>query len=152
IDAVFDTGKYNIVDPQEFAYAKSVFERIMLDGIDYSGFLKMQETITSSNKEFIYAIGCFLLSTFSGPTEAANLHLVNLITLDDTFKMNIKSCYNFQVIPYFENFWKLKFQNDPSAFQQADHLLNKGFPLIEKTNPNDRIKKIFFVLSNHLPI
>ncbi|MFO7823951.1 MAG: SMEK domain-containing protein [Cyclobacterium sp.] len=152
IDAVFDTGKYNTVDPEEFAYAKSVFEKIMLDGIDYSGFMDIHRKITSSNKDFVYAIGCFLLGTFSNPTEAANLHLANLITLDDTFKKTIKSFYNFQVIPYFENFWKLKFQNDPRAFLHADHLLERGFPLIEKTAPYKRIKKIFSVLSHHLPI
>ena len=152
IDAVFDPGKYNIVDQEEFAYAKTVFEKIIIHEMNYSEFLKMQESITSSNKEFIYGIGCFLLSTFSGPTEAANLHLANLITLDATFKETIKSFYNFQVIPYFENFWKLKFQNDSNGFLQKEHLLDRGFPLIEKTDPFKRIKKIFSVLSHHLKI
>ncbi|WP_194972536.1 hypothetical protein [Aquiflexum lacus] len=152
IDAVFHSGNYNIFDPEEFAYAKSVFENILVHGMDFNGFMEVHGKITSSNKDLIHKIGCFLLSTFSSPTEAANIHLANLITLDKIYRVTFKSFYNFQVIPYFENFWKLKFKNDPKAFQHSEHLLNRGFPLIEKTIPHKRIKKIFIVLLNHLSI
>ncbi|MBD3628160.1 hypothetical protein [Cyclobacterium sp.] len=81
-----------------------VFEKIMLDGIDYSGFMDILRKITSSNKNFVYAIGCFLLGTFPNLTEAAKLHFVNLIRLDDTFKKTNKSFYNFQVITFLRIF------------------------------------------------
>jgi hypothetical protein len=150
INAAFDPGKYNVMDREEFAYAKSIFEGIIIQNLDYTGFMEIHQKKTSENKDFIQAISCILLSTFANPTEAANLHLANVVTLDSTFSNTITSFYNFQVIPYFENFWKLKFQNHPREFLKADDLSDRGFPLIEKTPPRKRIKKLFFVLSHHL--
>ncbi|QIL42375.1 hypothetical protein G7074_25810 [Pedobacter sp. HDW13] len=152
IDSLFDPGKYNVVDLNEFNYAKSIFEKIMLDGLDYPEFIEMHNKQESANKDFIYVIACFLLSTFSDSSKAADLQLANLVTLDATFKNTITSFYNFQLIPYFEQFWSLKFNNNTKDFLKADDLRERGFPLIKKTPASEKIKKIFFVLSCHLKI
>ncbi len=152
IDAVFENERYMPVNEVEFKYAKLVFEKIMITRIDYEEFKTLNNELKGSNKDFIYAIGCFLLSSFADATHAANLQLANVITLEKTFQTMIPAFYNFQVIPYFQQFWQHKFIINRGDFKTPDHLEEKGLPLIERTEPQKRVRKIFQVLVNHLPI
>lgn len=152
INAAFENDKYLLVNETEFTHAKSVFETIMIDRIDYEEFKDLNNESTGSNKDFIYAIGSFLLSSFADATHAANLQLANVITLEKTFQNTIPAFYNFQVIPYFEQFWRQKFITNRHDFNTPGHLEEKGFSLIEKTEPEKRVRKIFQVLVNHLPV
>jgi len=152
IDAVFEKDRFNPIDPEEFKYAKSVFEKIMIDRIGYDEFRDLNNMQTGKNREFIYAIGCFLLSSFTGATEAANLQLANVVTLEKSFQTMIPAFYNFQVIPYFEEFWIAKFNTHRKDFSTTDHLETKGFPLVARTAPEKKVRKLFKVITNHLDV
>ncbi|WEK20511.1 MAG: SMEK domain-containing protein [Candidatus Pedobacter colombiensis] len=150
IDAVFDSGKYQVSDEAEFKFAKLIFERVLIERIEYSELKAMIDNNASSSIQMIYAIGCYLLSSFVDAKQAANLQLATLITLDNTFIVNMTAFYRFSMVPYFEDFWIKVFNDQKREFTGADHLLEKGIPLIQKTNVNLRIRKLFLVMSHHL--
>lgn len=151
IDDAFDTGKYLIKDSVAFAFAKQLFEKIMIDRISYQ---EMQEFFNSYQGEFkdiLYIVGCLLLTSFTGAVESAQLHLAIIQTLDKVARQ-MKSMYRFAVVPYFETFWKRKVEAYHREFSTLDHLKDKGFKLIERTEVEKRIPVLFRVLSNHLTL
>ena len=92
-----------------------------------------------------------LLSSFSGATEAMNLQLATIVSLDETMR-GMKALYKFSVIPYFESFWKQKLITNAIEFMGKEHLRLKGFTLIETATWDKKISTIFRVFSNHLNI
>lgn len=64
----------------------------------------------------------------------------------------MKGFNRFLIVPYFQFFWKLKFEESPQSFEGRQHLKEKGFLLIERQDWNKKVKTIFRVLSNHLTL
>jgi len=117
-------------------------------------FINFQQNIGyGKNKIFAnsYQLGT---RTFlrTGATEAANLQLANVVTLEKSFQSMIPAFYNFQVIPYFEEFWIAKFNTHRKDFSTPDHLEAKGFPLVGRIAPEKKVRKLFQVITNHLAV
>lgn len=151
IDSAFENGQYQPRDPNEFDMAKDLFEQIMIGRIEYAQMKEIIDKSTSSNKDIIYAITCYLLSSFTDAAQAANLQLATILVLEKAFRP-LKAFYYFLLVPYFEDFWKNIISKNSTEFSGIGFLVEKGLPLIDKTPPEKRIAKIFQVLNNHLSL
>ncbi len=151
IDKAFANGNFHIKDLHSYGFAKQIFENIIINRINLAQF---QEKIRAYSGEYgiiFHHIGYILLSTFSEPVQAANLQLEMIVGLDP-FLGGMKGFNRFLMVPYFEFFWKHKFEENPQPFEGRQHLREKGFLLIERQGWNKKAKTIFRVLSNHLSL
>jgi hypothetical protein len=151
IELAFNNGNYQVKDDPSFAFTKQMFADILIKRATLAEFNEMMNTYKSDHVSLIHHIGYVLISTFSDPVEAASLQLNIMLTYDQFWGI-MKGFKRFLMVPYFEAFWKSKFENNQQFFTERPHLKHKGFSLIEHQDWNTRIETIFRVLSNHLPL
>lgn len=151
INDAFASDKYALKDADSFAFTKTLFEKILIERISYAEMLELFETYKGEYRDFIYIMGCLLLSSVTGATEAANLQLANLKVLDKLMR-GMRSTYRYLIVPFFDQFWRNKVITHPKEFSQRDHLVTKGFTLIDKTDWPNKVQTIFRILSDHLKI
>lgn len=151
IESGFNTGHFQIKDPVSFSFAKTLFEKILIDQINYQEMMQFFDTYTGDYRDMIYMIGCFLLSSTQPPADAMHLQLASIPTIDAGLK-NSKSLYRHYFVPFVEKFWKAKLEQYPAAFSTKEHLRNAGFVRIDSADTQEKVKTVFRVFSNHLDI
>lgn len=82
IDKAFANENYQIKDLPSYGFAKQIFEDIVINRISLKQFQEKMRGYTGDYDIIFHHIGYILLSTFSGPVEAANLQLEMITGLD----------------------------------------------------------------------
>jgi len=151
IDDIFRNDSYVLQEPEAFAFARSLYENILLKRMPYPSIEILFNDYTGSHADSLRAIAYLLVATFAGAKEAAGLQLAILGPLDASVRLG-SAAYRFGMVPYLIQFWRQVAEMKPKEFETVDHLRSAGWALVDKTSWERQIGKLFMVLSNHLGI
>jgi len=151
IDELFDRGSYVLQEPEAYVFARSLYEAILLDRIDYQSVEGRFEQYHGPQVQSLRVIAYVLLATFASAREAANLHLAIIKPLDMSTRM-FRSAYRFGMVPYFVEFWRWMAEGRPGGISTIDHMKSAGWGLVSKAPWDKKLPKVFQVVTHHLNI
>lgn len=106
---------------------------------------------TSQNDSWLQIIVYLFASIKSDAKEALDLHFALIKYLTQlASKLPNKSVNYFLITPFFVDFWKYKLQYRNCDFVFTKHLIENGFPSIDSSKIQTRLKKLYRVICYHL--
>lgn len=105
--------------------------------------------IIDSNSPILRMIIYFLVSMKSNGSEAFEMQINFIPSLDRDYRSLFKNEYYHLLYPLFKVFWLNKIENNKSEFVGYDHLNKQGINYIENGEGDD-LKRLFHVISDHV--
>lgn len=128
-----------------------VIELLSLATNDLKDYLKIYNYIKEykgENQETLFSIA-YLLSSIHAPLkEAFQLHLHIFPVLVQILNL-AKGSIPFLVVPFFENFWEHKFEENKSQFDSPKFWTDKSYPRFKNAKFNNKLKYLVQALSHH---
>jgi hypothetical protein len=151
ISEALEKNSYPFQNQIAFDFTKRLFEKILVDGITVDKMKELISDYTGDFKDIIYIIGSILVAGTADAKTAMQLILDNIMLLNPILS-NAKGMYNFFFVPYIETLLKAKIASHPGNFTGKDHLMTKGYSLIDKAPIDQKIKTLLRIFTDHLPV
>ena len=110
------------------------------------------ESSKDSSRAEILIISRLLFSCQCNIKTALQLHLSMVRDIEDLFKKQFTGYYRFKIIPFFENFWLRKFEENKGEFADSLFWYSKSLPYYQNISWNKKLQALFKILVHHLPV
>lgn len=129
-----------------------IFRALDTVSVDTVNLLAHVQAYSGSNNDHVKTIGYLVASLYSNTTQAVQLHIAFIKTLDATMKTISMGLYKFIFIPFLESFWFIRHLKNPEDFRQSEFWSEKSLPYYEQGTLINKAKRLFKILCLHLNV
>lgn len=101
-------------------------------------------------KDYLKIIGYVISSVYCTSIVSLKYHFAIIGRLESTFKKSSKGTYYYILIPFLENFWFNRIENNRVEFSELRFLETKSIQYYRDSNIDNKIKTLFKLLVHHL--
>jgi hypothetical protein len=152
IKSIFDDSSLHLNDLVTIALIRQLYEDVFLHNGKLESMIKIIGQYEGRYLEQIRVIVYLLYSAVGSATEAARYQLIILKREIEMFsKFNSGGCRYF-LVPFYESFWLNKFESQQMLFKNKEFWYSKSRPYFQNSVWDDKLRRLFEVLVNHLDI
>jgi|GEM_PF-2222704 len=113
-------------------------------------YVKIGNDYDGDNKSSVKLIAYLISSIFAPPKEALKIHLKLMLRLSESLKTTNSNAYIFIVLPFFEDFWLLKYKNNRDSFSEHGFWTSKSLPYFKTAKWRIKAQNLFKSIIHHL--
>jgi chromosomal replication initiation ATPase DnaA len=152
IQNLLDIEVLKLKDKETLLFIKSIFQETLINGKSVGNIYRHLEEYSGEYRGQVLTIGYLLLSSLSSAKDAASMQLSMILRVDSMFKQPFIGLYKFLILPFYEEFWKVKFDQCEQEFKEQSDWKKSGVPYFVNANDNAKLKKLFRTIVHHLDL
>ncbi len=149
---IFENPNLDVKDKETLQIIRRVFEVALLNNGSITELAELTIGYKQKYESQLQVIMNMLYSLNSSAEEAVRYQLVVLKREIEVFSRLNHGGYRFFLVPFYETFWLSKFAKHEGEFKNKDFWYSKSLGHFQKAPWNEKLRRLFEVLVNHLAI
>lgn len=152
IEDLFTHLNIGLKDGVTLDFLHQLYRKILIEKISIADVNTLLDSYKGEYKSQVFTIG-YILSSIDAPVrDAVSMHFSLMPSIDEAFNNKFTAFFRFTIVPFFELFWKKKFEENKADFLYSEHWASASIPYFTDAPLSDKLRFLFQSLHHHLNV
>lgn len=152
INDLFTHVNIGLKDEETLKFIHQVYQKILIEKISIDRANILLDSYKGGYKSQVLTIG-YILSSIDAPVmDAIRMHFSLMPSIEEAFNDKFNAFYRFNIVPFFETYWKKKFDQQKADFLYPEHWESASVPYFTNATLRNRLRFLFQSLGHHLDV